>query len=184
MNFISYERFGVNFVSRAVNLDRVKAAVAEVAGDSFRIGPMGAGPGGVAVVQADGEIGSPVVEEIPGLMLKFDAKLPITLNLEVRLATVPQRYRGEILVPLSLSVRTVEPLTLLIEVEPIVARDVSVDLRSAGMSAGLLKRLGNIDDEVRKQVAQVVNGRLDSKEARASREIDVGSLIDKAMTDR
>ena len=135
MNFISYEQFGVNFVALAVSEERVKASVADVAGDSFHIGPMGAGPGGVAVVQADGDIGSPVVEEVPGPPLKYTAKLPITLNLEVRLAAMPQRYRGDIVVPLSLSVRTAEPLMLLIEVEPVVPRDVNLDLRSSGMSA-------------------------------------------------
>jgi hypothetical protein len=181
MAFISYEQFGINFVSTAVTAERVKAAVAEVAGDSFKIGPFSAGPAGVAVVTAEARIGVAEIQNLLGSVLKFDAILPIGLDLEVRLATVPHRYTGAIRVPLSLSVRTVEPLSLLIEVEPVVPGHVTVDLRSEGMSAGVLQRVGNIDGEVRKQVARVVNERLDSEHARASREIDVAALIEKAL---
>jgi hypothetical protein len=181
MDYIPYEQFGVNFVSTAVTPDRVKSAVAEVAGDSFQIGPFSTGPAGVAVVTADARIGVVEIEEVPGSILRFEATLPIDLNLEVRLAAVPHRYSGAVRVPLSLSVRTVEPLSLVIEVEPVVAGDVTVDLRSEGMSAGMLQRVGNIDGEVRKHVVRVVNERLDSEAARASRRIDVAALIDKAL---
>lgn len=182
MSFISYEQFGLNFVALAVTTERIEEAVATVAGNSFMIGPMGAGPGGVAVVKADGRIGAPKVQQVAGPLLKFEARLPIELNLEIRLATVPQRYRGEVEVPLTLTVRTAEPLTLTIEVDPIAAADVHVDLRSSGVSAGMLQRLGNMDEEVRSQVARVVTERVSSPEARASREIDVAALIEKALS--
>ncbi|MGH2730055.1 MAG: hypothetical protein ACRDJI_05535 [Actinomycetota bacterium] len=184
MDFIPYEQFGVNFVSTAVTPERVKAAVAEVAGDSFQIGPFSAGPAGVAVVKAEARIGAVEIEQLPGTLLTFEAMLPVGLDLEVRVAAVPHRYTGAIRVPLSLSVRTLQPLSLLIEVEPVVAGHVTVHLRSEGMSAGVLQRIGNIDGEVRKQVARVVNERLDSEHARASRRIDVAALIDKALDER
>ena len=183
MDFISYEQFGVNFVRHAVTADRLKAEVADLAGDSFHIGPMSVGPGGVAVAKADGTIGSPEVERLPGLDIRFEAKLPIVLNLEVRVAGVPQRYRGDIEVSLWLTVRTVEPLVILIEVAPVEAGHVTVDLESDGMSAGVLQRVGNIDEEVRTQVVRVVNDRVNADKARASREIDVATMIDESWTD-
>jgi hypothetical protein len=182
MGHISYEQFGVNFVRRAVTTERLKEEVADLAGDSFHIGPMSVGPGGVAVAKADGTIGSPIVEELPGVDLRFEAKLPIVLNLEVRVAGVPQRYRGDIEVSLWMTVRTVEPLLLVIEVAPVEAGHVTVDLESGGMSAGVLQRVGNIDEEVRSQVVRVVNDRVNSDKARASREIDVAVMIDDART--
>lgn len=182
MAYISYEEFGVNFVALAVTPERVRDAVAEVAGDTFEVGPMPAGPGGVAVVTARGRIGPPQIEQVTGPILSFEARLLIDLSLEVRLATVPQRYKGRVEVPLSLRVRTVEPLMLKIEVDPVTASDVGVDLQPEGMSAGMLQRVGNIDDEVRSAVTRIVNERLGSEKSRDTREINVASLIDKALS--
>jgi hypothetical protein len=184
MSFISYEEFGVNFVQLAVTSERVKAAVEDAGGGSFQFGPMGVGPGGIAVVKADGQIGDVAVERIEGPELTFKANLPIDMNLEVRLAGVPNRYRGVIDVPLSLIVRTQRPLSLLIEVEPVDSRNISVDLRSDGMSAQMLQKVGNMDEEVQRQVARVVNERIGSEAAKSSREFDVGAMIEKALPSR
>ena len=181
MDSISYEQFGVNFVTAAVSPERVKSAIADVSGDTVDVGPMPAGPGGIATAKATGEIGAVEVHRIEGPTLKFQAKLPIDLQLEVTVAAVPQRYEGLVEVPLLLTVHTVAPLTLLIEIKPVVPRDITVKLESSGLGAGVLQRVGNIDDEVRKQVAQVVNERVGFDEAKASREIDVHVLIEEAM---
>ncbi|MEA2434623.1 MAG: hypothetical protein QOG54_2080 [Actinomycetota bacterium] len=181
MSFIPYEEFGVNFVKLAVTPERIKAAVEETGGGSFQFGPMGVGPGGVAVVKADGQMGEVHVEMIEGPELRFEAMLPIDMNLEVRLAGVPNRYRGVIDVPLSLIVRTQKPLCLLIEVEPVAARDVKVDLRSDGISAQMLQKVGNMDEEVQRQVARVVNERINAESAKASREFDIATMIEGAL---
>lgn len=182
MEHISYEQFGVNFVAAAVTVERVEASIGEMSGDPVNVGPMPAGPGGIATVRAVGEVGMPVVHQLEGSPMKFQARLPIDLQLDITVAAVPQRYSGDVEVPLLLSVHTVAPLTLKIEVKPVVARDIKVDLVSSGLGGGVLQRVGNIDDEVRKQVAAVVNERIASEEARASREIDVGSMIEDAIT--
>jgi hypothetical protein len=181
MTFISYEEFGINFVSLAVTPERVEEAVAKTAGDGFRIGPIAAGPGGIAVVSADGTIAEVRVDRIDGPMLRYQATLGIDLNLEVRLAGVPHRYRGEIEVPLSLVVQTADPLSLVIEVRPVSAADVSVDLRSAGISASVLQRVGNMQEEVRKQVVDTVNRRVSSEDARRSRHFDIASMLAKPL---
>lgn len=181
MDRISYERFGVNFVERAVTAERIAEALTGSAGGAFRIGPMASGPGGIAVAEATGRAGVVEVERLPGSQVQFAAKLPIVLDLEIKVAAVPQRYRGNIEVSLSLSVHTADPLWLLIEVEPVTGSDVSVDLRSEGGVGGMLQRIGNIDEEVRGQVVKVVNERISAPEARATREIDVAALVDRSM---
>lgn len=177
---ISYEQFGVNFVEAAVTVERIEEAIGETSGDPVDVGPMPAGPGGIATVKATGQVGFPVVHKIEGPTIKFHATLPIDLQLDITVAAVPQRYTGEVEVPLSLSVHTVSPLTLVIDVKPVVARDIKVDLASSGLGAGMLQRVGNVDDEVRKQVAKVVNERIGSDKAQASRVIDVGRMIENA----
>jgi hypothetical protein len=181
MDHISYEQFGVNFVNRAVTAERIAEALTDSAGGAFKIGPMTAGPGGIAVAEAKGRAGVVEVKRLPGSQVKFAATLPIVLDLEIKVAAVPQRYRGNIEVSLSLSVHTADPLWLVIEVEPVTALDVDVDLRSEGGVGGMLQRLGNIDEEVRGQVVKVVNERISAPEARSTREIDIAALVDRSM---
>ena len=183
MDLISYEQFGVNFVAAAVTVERIEGAIGETSGDPVDVGPMPAGPGGIATVRATGQVGTPVVHKLEGPTLKFDAVLPIELQLDITVAAVPQRFSGEVEVPLSLSVHTAAPLTLLIEVAPVVPREIRVDLASSGLGAGVIQKVGNVDDEVRKQVAKVVNDRIGSERARASRVIDVGEMIQDAISD-
>ena len=57
-NFVTYEEFGRRFFGLAVTEDRVAAAFADIAGDSFEMGPMSQGPGGLAKVSARVAIGA------------------------------------------------------------------------------------------------------------------------------
>ncbi len=181
MNFTSYERFGVNFVALAVTPERIRSAVMEAAGRPLQIGPMPAGPGGLASVTAKGHVGLVDVEKLEGHDLRFLATLPIDLDLEIKLAGVPQRYKGDIEVRLSLSVKTAEPLWLVIDVAPVGNEDVTVSLTPEGVAAEMLQRVGNMDEEVRAQVIRTVNERINSESARATRQIDVAALIDGAI---
>ncbi len=180
MKFITYEQFGVGFVRRAVTSERVERAIAEVAGDVVEVGPISGGPGGVATVKASGKVGAPQVDPAEGDLLAFTAKLPIDLELEVRLAGVPTRYQGQVDVPLVMTVRTAEPLSLVIDIEELNKKDVRVDLQSTDIHGGVLQKVGNIDDEVRSRVASIVNKRLSSEKAVEARVIDIGKLVDKA----
>ena len=56
---ISYGEFGVRFVHEAVTDERVADAIAAIAGDSVEVGPLSAGPGGLARARAKGRIGWP-----------------------------------------------------------------------------------------------------------------------------
>lgn len=180
MSYISYETFGVNFVRRAVTAERIAPSLADVAGDTVEVGPMPAGPGGLAVVTALGRIGTIAVRPEPGDLLRFAATMPIDLDLEVRIGPVPNRFKGRVEVPLSMTVRISDPLTLVIDVDPVIASDVSVDLRSESAGGDLLQRLGNMEAEVQMQVAQIVNERQATEKATEARVIDVATMIDEA----
>jgi hypothetical protein len=183
MEEISYEQFGVNFVTRVVTPGRVGATIARLAGREVHAGPMPAGPGGAASVTATGRIG----EILPRIdftsdRLAFEATIPVELQLEVRVAGAAHRYRGRVDVPLRLGVRAVDPVTLVIDVEPVQPDRVTVELSADGLRARVLQRLGNVDDEVRRAVVDIVNGRLASDEAAAARVLDILGYVDKAWT--
>lgn len=177
---ISYEEFGVRLVTAAVTPARVARQVADVAGDTIEIGPMAAGPGGVATARATGRVEPPDVEHVDHNPLAFVARLSIALALEIDLAGRRHEYRGRIELPLRLSVLAAEPLSLVVDVDEVEAADVRVRLDASGMRAKVLGRVGGIDEEVRGQVVRVVQERVQSDAARAARTIDVLALVDQA----
>lgn len=181
MTEISYEQFGTNFVTKVVTPERVAATIARVSGSEVTAGPMAAGPAGAAEVRATGLVGQITAEvSFRQERLGFDATIPIDFVLDVRVAGANHRYHGDVTVALRLSVRAVEPLSLMIDVDTVRPDDVEVKLAANGMRAKFLQRLGGIDDEVRQTVAQVVAERLESREAREVRELHILDFVDKA----
>ena len=180
MTLISYERFGVNFVQLAVTDERVAAALVSVAGDVIRIGPLAVGPRQAATVNAEGRVGSPSIERRDTIPLSFRAVLPVELSLDVAVTGMHHHYDADLRIPFELTVNTAAPITLLIDVARLSSRDVDVTLRADGVRARVLSRLGNVEDEVRRQVARFVRERVDSVEGESARRIEILPLIDEA----
>jgi hypothetical protein len=156
MSAIPYEQFGVNFVTMAVTNERLADALAAVAGDVIEVGPLAVGPANAATVDAHGVVGTPVVERHEGIPLSFTAVLGVDLSLDVKVAGVNHHYDARLTVPLRLTVRTEEPINLVIDVARVSSRDIDVRLKADGMRAKVLSRLGNVEDEIRRQVARFV----------------------------
>lgn len=180
MEEVSYEQFGVNFVTHAVTPHRVADAIRQIAGEIIEVGPMSAGPAGVVQVTALGRVGEPEVATTIADLLSFQAVLPIDLDLEVVLALTTNRYTGQMKVSLALTVRTAEPLILVIDMDPLTTDDIEVDLQAAGIAASVLAKIGDMENEIKRVVARTVNERVSSQEARSAREIDLLALIEKA----
>ena len=180
--YISYEQFGANFVRHAVTAERIAASITDIAGESIDVGPTPAGPGGIATATSTVRIGTVRVTPHPGDLVSFDAVLPIDLDLEVKLGPVVNTFRGLVEVPLRFTVNVAQPLTFAIEAAPVVGNDIKVDLRSTSFGADILQQVGNIDAEVRGQVARMVNERMSTEKEKAARTIDVGALIDESWS--
>lgn len=178
--FISYERFGVNFVRYAVTADRIKESITGLTQDEIVSGPSSAGPGGIATAKSVGRIGTVRVVPEPDDLLRFRAVLPIELDLEIKIGPVANRYKGLVEVPVLLTVRIAEPLTIVIEVNQVHGNEIQVDIRPSNVGADLLSRAGNIEAEVKSEVARLVNEKMNTEEAKASRVIDVAALIDRS----
>jgi hypothetical protein len=181
MGGISYEEFGVNFVTKVVTPERVAETIARVSGAEVKAGPMSAGPGGAASVLATGRIGAVTARPTFNKQgLAFEALIPIDLKLGVKVAGVTHRYNGVVRVRLHLGIRAEPPVKIMIDVDPVAVSDVDVELAADGLRARVLQRLGNVDEEVRRAVASVVSERLDSDAARAVRELDILGYVDQA----
>jgi hypothetical protein len=180
MTSIPYEQFGVNFVKLAVTDERLGDALAAVAGDEIQVGPLAVGPANAATVDAKGRVGTPEIERQEGVPLAFTAVLPVELALDVKVAGVNHHYDARLSVPLELTVMTEEPITLVIDVARVSSRDIEVQLKATGMRAKVLSRLGNVEDEIRRQVAKFVRERVDSPAGERARRIEILPMIDRA----
>ena len=178
---LSYHAFGEAFVWNAVTPERVVATVAKLAGDSVEIGPLRAGPAGAASVKARGSIGTPVADEIPSDLLTYSVRLPVDLSLEVRVGAVGYfEASGEI--ELRLAVRTVEPLTIVIDVDPVKPSDARFAISSRGVQSKLLQRAGDVQGQLREHAAAYVNDQLSRSDALRYMQIDLLPLIESTWT--
>lgn len=182
---IRYGQLGRNFVYSVVTPERVAATIAHVAGQAVDVGPMRAGPGDAATVTATGTIGG-IEARVTSRYepLELEASIPIELSLHVRVAGTQHRYRGRVVVPLRLRVVATEPVVLTIDIAEVLPREIDVTLEAGGLPGRLLRRVGNIDTEVRRTVATVVNDRLSSPDGMAARRIDVLEEVDEIFSRR
>ena len=181
---ISYGEFGVRFVHEAVTDERVADAIAAIAGGSVEVGPLSAGPGGLARAGAKGRIGWPRIRaDRDREPVTVAATLPVELDLRVDVAGASHRYRCDLEVALRLVLRTAVPLALVVDVEPVRTADVTVAVEASGVRARVLQRVGNLEDEVRRHVAAFVADRVSSDAAHDARVIELLPLINRAWSE-
>ncbi len=179
---VSYQDFGAAFIDEAVSLTRIEEAVTAVAGDVVEVGPIGVGPGDAASVIAKGSIGAcsarTATPEADGTR-RFVVSIPVELHLSVKVAGTVHRFESSIVVRLHLAARTaVDPLALVIDITPPEVFDMEVTVRSSGMAAKVLGRLGNVDGKIRKEVVGFITDRLNAPDARAATVIEIAQHIE------
>jgi hypothetical protein len=155
----------------------VVGAIKRVAGDSVSLGPLRAGPAGAAVVTARGTIGEPIADEIKPNPLTYAVRLPVSLSIEVRVGAVG-RFGAEGEIELRLGVRTVNPLAILIDVEPVHPSDVRFAIEARGVQSKLLQRAGDVEGELRQHAARYVNEQTSRPEAARFMRIELLPLIE------
>lgn len=179
---LDYRRFGEAFILNAVTPERIVDAVTRIAGDAVELGPISAGPGGKATVHARGRIGAPSADETGSDPLAYDLLLPVDVSLEVKVGSV-NRYDATGEIPLRLEVKTVEPLAIVIDVEPVRAGDIRFRIDAKGLQARLLGRAGDVGGELRRHTADYVNARLSAPETSRYTIIDLLPLMDRVWSE-
>ncbi len=179
---LDYRQFGEAFVLQAVTPERVVAMVSRIAGATVALGPIRAGPGGRATVNATGRIGEPSADEEGADPLVYAVRLPIDVDLEVKVGTV-NRYAATGIVDLRLTVRAVAPLALHIDVDPVRPEHINFHIRAHGVQARLLGRAGDVDGELRRHAAEYVNGRLSDPDTSRFSRIDLVPIMERVWSD-
>jgi hypothetical protein len=179
----TYEEFGALFFRAAVTPERILGAVDGIAGQPIDFGPMGVGPGRIARVMAKGQIREATATELPGLPISYRLVVPVALDFTVDLQVEKHRFHADVEVPLTVTAHATQDLRIIVDVTPPNPDELELDLAAEGMRAGLLKRIANIDGELRRFVAKYVARELEKPHIVATREIDVGVSIDVAWAD-
>jgi hypothetical protein len=176
----TYEEFGELFFRAAVTPERILGAVDGIAGQPIDFGPMGVGPGRIARVTAKGQIGDATATELPGVPISYRLVVPVALDFTVDLQVEKHRFHANVEVPLTVTAHAMRDLRIIVDVTPPNPDELMLDLEAEGMRATLLKRVANIDGELRRFVAKYVARELEKPHVVATRNIDVGVSIDVA----
>ena len=113
--FLTYETFGRRFFEIAVTEERVGAAIGEIAGEAFEMGPIAQGPGRLAKVTAKVNIRQPRVSRQLGELITFAIRIPLEIDMVVDLRIDKPKFIvfGEI--ALRATAKAAEPLLLILD---------------------------------------------------------------------
>jgi len=179
-NYVTYEEFGRRFFDVAVTEERVAAALAEIAGDEFEMGPMAQGPAGIARVTAKVKIQQPHVRRNLGETLTFAIRIPLEIELIVDLRVDKQRFKVDGDIALRATARAAEPLLLVIDVAKPRPSDISVHVTSKSMRGEILRIIAGVDTEIRRFIAAYVAEEVDSPGSQQAKIIDVAVAVASA----
>jgi hypothetical protein len=178
---LAYEDFGEAFLRRVLHKDRVLESIDRILGTDFRLGPMGAGPGRkVATLTATGTFRPCSGEEIAGPHVSYRVDVPVDVMFDLDLRVDSHRFHAEVIVPLRVDLRVVEPLTIVWDITPPAAEDVQIEITGETRRSAVLQKLAGMDDELRRFLLRFVDRELDKPHVRKARRIDVPSVIDGA----
>jgi hypothetical protein len=180
-DFVEYADWGERFFSSAVSAERVLAGINVLAGQKIDVGPMGVGPGRVVKVTALGEIGTAVGERVSDSPVTFAVTLPASLEFAIDLGVDTHRFTAELLVPLTLTARAREDLSIIIDVTPPRASEVGCRLKAQGLRASITQHAANVEGELKRFVSKYVSREIEKPYVVKARTIDVSGAIDKAM---
>ena len=113
---VPYTVFGERFFEHAVSEERIVGGFDGLAGNRIEFGPIGAGPGKLAKVSAEGTFGQASAERLDSEEISFRLSIPVALDLYIELVD-RHRFDVAVTVGLTLVARAAEPLRVVIDIE-------------------------------------------------------------------
>jgi hypothetical protein len=180
-DYVEYADWGERFFASAVSAERVLTGINVLAGQKIDVGPMGVGPGRVVKVTAVGEIGTAVGERVSDSPVAFAVTLPASLEFAIDLGVDTHRFTAELLIPLTLTARARDDLSIIIDVTPPRASEVDCRLQAQGLRASITQHAANVEGELKRFVSKYVTREIEKPYVVKARTIDISGAIDKAM---
>ncbi|MEI7716507.1 MAG: hypothetical protein WCI78_10515 [Mycobacterium sp.] len=179
LDYLSYEEFGRRFFEVAVTPERVAASLAEIAGSNFAMEPIAQGPGKIAKVSANVNIGEPQVTRRLGDTITFAVHIPLSIDLLLDLRLDKQRFVVTGDIALRATARAAEPLLLIVDVSKPRPSDITVNVSSKSLRGEVLRILAGVDGEIRRFIAQYVADEIDAPHSQAAQIIDVAQQLEQ-----
>lgn len=178
---INYEQFGAAYIRSVLHRERILTLVNDVLGPTLALGPIGAGPGRkAATVSVVGTYGTTKGHEIPGDLLAYRVFLPIDLAFDIDLRVDKHRFEANVVVPLTLTVHTVAPLRVRIDITVPGEDEVELNLQAGTRRGAVLQKVAGLEAELRRFLVKVVRTELAKPYVRRATDFDMAALIDEA----
>ena len=178
---ISYEAFGAEYIRRILHKDRILTMINELLGPELQLGPIGAGPGRkAATVSALATFRPCKGEEIAGDLLSYRVFLPISVVFDIDMRVDKHRFSADVVIPIILTVHTVAPLRIRIDITVPSDDEVALTLQSDTRRGAVLQKLARLEPELRRFLVKVVRTELSKPYVRRATDFDMAELIDKA----
>jgi hypothetical protein len=177
----SYQRFGVHWIRRVLNKERVLRTIDDLLGEKIELGPIGAGPGrAFASVSIVGQFHPTSGEEVPAELLTYAVNLPISVVFDLDLPLDTLTFNAEVVVPLVIVVHTEEPVRLVLEIRVPTEDRIELQLRTDTRRGRTLQKVAGLDAELRRFLIKVLTTELDKPYVQRATHLDMEQLIDHA----
>lgn len=181
---LTYEEFGELFLRRVLHTDRVLQSIDRILGPDFSLGPMGAGPGRkIAKLTAHGQFLPSYGEPLPGPEVAYRVMLPVSVAFELDLRVDTHRFHADVLVPLRVGLRLVEPLTIAWDITPPDESELEIEIVGDSRRSTALQKIAGLDGELRRFLLRFVDRELDKPHVRRARRIPIVDVIDGAWAE-
>jgi hypothetical protein len=146
--------------------ERAVRDIGALIGDTVAFGPVPAGPGGMATARAVGVVGRLRGRRGTG-PVSAEVHVPVQLDVTVEIGTQSVPVDARLTVRIGLrAARAAAGDHIVVEVDEIGPGDIALETHTRGVGGVFIRRMGNLDAEIRHHVIRYVTDLLATPEAR------------------
>lgn len=178
---MTYAEFGERFMDQVLHVDRVLECIDRILGEDIRLGPMGAGPGRkIAKLTAQGRFRPSRGRRLPGPLVRFAVEVPVDVTFDLDLPLDSLRFHATVLIPIGITLKVAEPLTIVWDVIPPHEDQVVLDLSTEKRRSAVLQKLAGMEGELRRFLIRFVHRELSKPHVDRATHIELDRVIDNA----
>lgn len=176
-----FEHFGDDFMRLILHEQRVFASIDRVLGETFQLGPIGAGPGRrLAKVTASGTYGASYGQALGGDAHGYEVFVPLDVMFDLDLGVDQMRFHAEVTIPLLVEMELEDPLVIRWRITPPTEDQVTIKVATETRRSALMQRVAGIDDELRRFIIRFIARELAKPHVVKATRIELVPLIDHA----
>lgn len=178
----AYADFGRAFFQHAITDERIRSVLAGILSGPIDVPQIGAGPGRLVKVAAQGTYGTVHVERTGSDPVEFLATIPVSVHFTLDLRVETHRFNAEVTIPIVLRAMPAAPLLIAFELIAPIPSELGVHVKAEGLRATVVQKVADIDHELRRFLARYVARELTKPYVDGARMIDIAALIDQSWT--